>query len=97
MKISCEIFLFFLSFCEKWLGLYGYEENSAFYLYFIEIKNRKQRYISLFLNMNIKNISLYSHRNHKILFFKIIKDFFIIYTILRIAVTDIRNIHLDAI
>lgn len=75
------------------MGLY--EENSAFYLYFIEIKNRKQRYISLFLNMNIKNISLYSHRNHKI-FFKIIKDFFIIY-ILRMAVTDIRNIHLDAI
>lgn len=36
--------------------VYGYEENSAFYLYFIEIKNYKQRYISLFLSMNIKNL-----------------------------------------
>lgn len=74
--------------------VYNYEENSVFFLYFIEIKNRKQRYISLFLSMNIKNIFLYSqsHRNHKILFSKIIKDFFIIYptiyTILRMGVID---------
>lgn len=59
MKINCEIFLFcfLFKFLWKMIGIvYGYEENSAFYLYFIEIKNHKQRYISLFLSMNIKNL-----------------------------------------
>lgn len=49
--------------------------------------------------MNIKNITfIYSYRN-KILFFKIIINFFIICTfflyILRMVVIDIRNIHLN--
>lgn len=49
--------------------------------------------------MNIKNITfIYSYRN-KILFFKIIINFFIIYTfflyILRMVVIDIRNILLN--
>lgn len=59
-----------------------------------------KNHISLFLSMNIKNITfIYSYRNRKILFFKIIINFFIIYTfflyILRMVVIDIRNIHLN--